>query len=107
MNYFLAKKLDMKEFEKNLLRKSEKNMGVQYLFGFENFYGASVICGPFSYGGDKGLWELAVIDFVDERHMKQLEYHTTYDTPITCDVEGYLSDLRIRELLREIQKLYR
>ena len=36
--------------------------GVQKLYSFPNGYGASVIKHKGSYGGDKGLWELAVLD---------------------------------------------
>ena len=32
---------------------------IQKIYSFPNGYGASVIKGKYTYGGDKGLWELA------------------------------------------------
>jgi len=37
------------------------NDGTQWFFKFPNGYGASVICNPYSYGGARGLYELAVL----------------------------------------------
>ncbi len=70
--------------------------GVQARISFENGYGASVVCTPYTYGGDKGLYELAVLDS---------EGHLTYSTPVTNDVEGYLSEDDVTNLLEQIQKL--
>lgn len=70
--------------------------GVQARIQFENGYGASVVCTPYTYGGDKGLYELAVLDS---------EGHLTYATPITNDVEGYLSEDDVTNLLEQIQLL--
>lgn len=74
--------------------------GTQDLYRFDNGYGASVIRHSFSYGGDRGLFELAVIKFY-----KNGEWHLTYETPITDDVIGYLSDQDVQELLDRIQQL--
>ena len=52
----------------------------QLIFKFDNGYGASVVRGPYTYGGDSGLFELAVIKFDGNRH------DLVYDTPITNDV---------------------
>ena len=60
---------------------------MQYLFRFDNGYGASVVKHHGSYGSYADLWELAVIHFDDHA-----EWHLTYDTPITDDVEGFLED---------------
>ncbi len=35
--------------------------GYQKIYDFDNGYSASVICNKMSYGGDKGLFEIAVI----------------------------------------------
>ena len=70
--------------------------GVQAIERFENGYGASVVCTPYTYGGDKGLYELAV--FGNDGHI-------TYDTPITNDVLGYLSEQDVTEILIKIQQL--
>ena len=70
--------------------------GVQARIQFENGYGASVVCTPYTYGGDKGLYELAVLDSGG---------NLTYDTPVTNDVEGYLSEDDVTNLLEQIQQL--
>ena len=70
--------------------------GVVSRIHFENGYGASVVKHSFSYGGDKGLYELAVLDSNDE---------LTYATPITEDVIGWLRPEDVTEVLIKIQKL--
>lgn len=68
----------------------------QWKFRFDNGFGASVIQGPYSYGGPDGLYELAVLD---------LGGRLTYKTPITNDVEGYLTGEQVQELLDRIAAL--
>ena len=63
---------------------------------FDNEYGASIVQGPYSYGGADGLYELAVVGKNDE---------ICYDTPVTGDVEGYLSEAQVTDLLIKIQQL--
>lgn len=63
---------------------------------FDNGYGATIVQGPHSYGGSDGLYELAVIGKNDE---------ICYDTPVTGDVEGYLSEAQVTDLLIKIQQL--
>ena len=70
--------------------------GIQRIYKFENGYGASVVMHNGSYGGDKGLWELAVLDEAGD-----LCYHT----PVTQDVVGYLNDTKLHAILKEIQEL--
>ena len=70
--------------------------GIQYRFKFGNGYGASVVRHEFSYGGNVGLWELAVTDEDGD---------LTYDTPVTDDVLGRLSVGEVNEALREISEL--
>jgi len=69
--------------------------GVQAKMQFPNGYTASVIRGRCSYGGDDGLYELAVM------HDGEL----IYDTPVTSDVEGFCSEERIDNLLGQILDL--
>jgi hypothetical protein len=64
---------------------------------FDNGYGASVVIGPYTYGGEDGLYELAVILGSDGK--------LTYDTPVTDDVEGYLTEDDVTKLLEQIQNL--
>jgi len=70
--------------------------GVQARIQFDNGYGASVVKTPYSYGGDRGLYELAVLDN---------DGHLTYDTPITSDVIGYLRDIDVTDVMEKIQQL--
>ena len=51
---------------------------------------------PGSYGFEKGLWELAVLDANKE---------ISYDTPITSDVIGWLDDNMVNIILERIKKL--
>lgn len=100
--------LDCKEFEENLIERTEREwnalwsneLGVQYVFRFENGYGASVIKHFGSYGYEDDLWELAVVKFVFDD-----TFELDYDTPITGDVEGYLEDSDVRDLLKRIKEL--
>jgi hypothetical protein len=70
--------------------------GVQARITFDNGYGASIVKTPYSYGGDRGLYELAVMG---------TDGHLTYDTPITNDVIGYLRDIDVTEVMEKIQQL--
>lgn len=69
--------------------------GTQDIYEFPNGFGASVVRGTFSYGGDEGLYELAVLHRGD----------ITYETPITDDVLGYLSDDEVEATLDLIAAL--
>jgi len=64
----------------------ELNGGSQIIYRFPNGYGASVVRSQYTYGGDKGLFELAVLTFDGNGN-----WHLTYETPITNDVLGHLS----------------
>jgi hypothetical protein len=63
---------------------------------FDNGYGASVVKGEHTYGGRDGLYELAVLG---------KDGRLTYETPVTDDVEGYLSEDDVTKLMEQIQKL--
>lgn len=67
----------------------------QKKFQFDNGYGASVVSSVMSYGGNKGLFEVAVLK----------DDEITYDTPITGDVVGYLDFAGVADILDRIQKL--
>jgi hypothetical protein len=69
---------------------------VQKLYRFANNYGASVVKGEHTYGGDEGLWELAVLKFKTDG-----DYVLDYTTPI----EGHLTDDAVEELLDKIEAL--
>lgn len=73
--------------------------GGQHIYRFGNEHGASVVRGPYTYGGPDGLFELAVIVFDGD------EWDLTYATPITEDVLGYLQVAEVAELLVRIAAL--
>ena len=82
----------------NPTQTNYRNGGVQHIYRFENSpYSASVVKTPTSYGGDYGLWELAVL----------LDGKITYNTPITHnhDVTGWLTDNDVQEILSQIDAL--
>lgn len=68
---------------------------VQHIYTFANGYSASVIQGPYSYGGPAGLWEIAVLR----------DGRLDYSTPITDDVLGRLTDSEVGEVLAAIAAL--
>ena len=74
----------------------ETDYGTISRIKFDNGFGASVVKGPRTYGGNEGLYELAVLDSEGE---------ITYDTSITNDVEGYLKEEDVTKLLEQIQNL--
>lgn len=73
--------------------------GVQATHFFSNGYGVSVIKTPYSYGGNTGCYELAVLQGDIEG------YTITYKTKVTKDVEGYLTEENVTELIEKIEKL--
>lgn len=92
---YLLKRTDLSDFRK----------GVHYLFKFPNNRGASVIKHTSSYGSSYGysedLWELGVIIFGTDNDI----WHLDYETEITNDVIGSLTDEDVRELLKRIKEL--
>ena len=69
--------------------------GVGMQFKFPNGYIADVVRHAFSYGGSDGLWEVAVM----------YENRIVYDTPVTDDVLGWLSDEDVESVLLQIRQL--
>lgn len=91
---------NLKKFEERE-KDNYWKMGIhQWLFKFENGYGASVVKHFGSYGFDDDLFELAVIKFYNEK-----EWHLNYETPVTNNVEGYLTNDDVLKMLDEIQRL--
>ena len=72
------------------------------MYRFSNGYGASVICGPYTYGGSEGLFEVAVIEFEGTDNGL---YDLVYDTPITDDVIGHLTEEEVQKILEQIEAL--
>lgn len=92
-------KLNYEGFEKYLLEVHDKFDGKRYVFGFPNHYGASVIKHFDSIGHEKDLFELAVLERWRD------EWELCYDTYITDDVIGWLSNDRVLEILNQIKNL--
>ena len=86
----------MKTFSDLEFKPHPMGSGIISRIKFDNGYGASVVKGPHTYGGDQNLYELAVLDNNDD---------LTYDTPVTSDVEGYLTEEDVTILLKQIQNL--
>lgn len=73
------------------------NGGVQRIYRFPNGYGASIVEHAFSYGT-----ELAVVKFHgDGAH----DFHLCYDTGITDDVLGHLTETEVQHTLNQIKEL--
>ena len=77
-------------------RKYHIHNGVGYVYEFENGYGASVVSHDVSYGGDRGLYEIAVLDSTGD---------LCYSTPITDDVIGYATEDKVLDTLHRIRML--
>jgi hypothetical protein len=88
----------MKNFKE--LPSNSINNGIQYIFKANNGYGASIVQHDFSYGGKKGLWELAVIKYDEDG-----EWDICYNTPITSDVLGWLNENEVMDYLTQIEQL--
>jgi hypothetical protein len=73
--------------------------GIHALVFFNNGFGASVVKSDFSYGGKGGLYELAVI-MGDED-----VWEITYESGITIDVLGYLTEEDVERYLKQIEQI--
>ena len=78
--------------------------GIAARYFFPNGYGVSVVrfttpFGSGSYGSEEGLYEAAVLKGVEEN------WQICYDTPITEDVLGHLTEEEVEVLLYEIENL--
>lgn len=81
-------------------KSTERNGGIQYLYKADNGYGASIVQHQFSYGGKQGKWELAVLKYSNDT-----DWEICYDTEITKDVIGYLSEKAVNDLVDQIAAL--
>lgn len=94
--------------------KHPSGSGIQKIYRFKNGYGASVVRFKLplfsftesvrygSYTNNEGEWELAVIKFDSENSDK---FGLVYNTPITDDVLGHLTDEQVEEVLQKIKQL--
>jgi len=88
--------------------------GIAARYFFPNGYGVSVVRftspGGFggSYGAEQGLYELAILKrYVQKGYGADLDWNweICYDTPITGDVLGHLSEEEVEVLLYEVENL--
>lgn len=63
---------------------------------FDNGYGVSVVSHSHSYGGRDGLCEVAVLDS---------DGNLTYETPVTNNVIGYLTEEDVTNVMKQVQEL--
>jgi len=77
-------------------KKVKIHDGHGYVYKFDNGFGASVVKHSGSYGGNQGLYEIAVLDSKGD---------LCYDTPITDDVIGYANEDKIKDTLDRIKSL--
>ena len=78
------------------VRKYEDFNGTHRIFSFPNSpYEASVVCHKYSYGGDIGLFELAVLK----------GGKVCYTSGITRDVIGHLTEKEVQKYIKQIAKL--
>lgn len=80
-------------FWKEFIPRLTRPKNGQRLFEFDNGYGLSVIND--GYGSSQGLFEAAVL----------YQGSIVYDTPITNDVLGYLSEDEVQETIEAVKAL--
>lgn len=91
----------MKEFKDLKFEPHFVGEGLMGRMDFENGYGVSVVrlqmpTGTYgSYTSNDDEWELAVFE----------DGSITYDTPITDDVLGHLSDSDVTDVMKRVQEL--
>ena len=79
----------------------DDRIGTIKKYQFENGYGASVACHTGSYGGDEGLYELALTD--DEGNIITSPNDPTSNWQ---DVKGYLTLSEVEAYLKEISEYW-
>jgi len=84
----------MKFEDINFLKDSEG--GVRGRVFFKNGYGISVVCNKYSYGNEKGLYEIAVLN---------LDGTICYDSSVTQDVVGWLTQVQVQDFINQIENL--
>ena len=88
------KKFEDLEFEQ--LNDAPFMVGKKARIHFDNGFGVSVVSHSYSYGGRDGLYEIAVLDSDDK---------LTYETPVTNDVLGYLTEEDVTDVMKQVQEL--
>lgn len=73
----------------------QHSRGIRARHTFPNGYAVSVIQGPHTYGGERGLFECAVV------HSGKL----IYDTPVCNDVDGWLNPEQVSNFMQRVADL--
>lgn len=90
----------MKTFKDLEFFEDEDLQGISAGIIFDNNFGVSVIQNPYSHGGKKGLYELAVLYMSPE--MKYSKLH--YDNDVAQgDVVGHLTEDEVSKLMEKVQ----
>ena len=85
----------MKKFEDLQFKSHSIGNGIAARIGFDNGYGVSVVKFNGSYGFEDDLFELAVLHNDD----------ITYNTDITDDAIGHLTELGVTDIMIKVQSL--
>ncbi len=80
--------------------------GTQRIYRFGNGYGASVVQFPYSYGGDRGMWELAVTKYEGEDNDRYSQEHGIKDRSVHEMLEklNLPTDTSLSEVEAEIKR---
>lgn len=94
----------MKKFKDLQFKPHQTGEGLHAVMFFKNGYGVSIVrfkmaFGYGSYTDNDSEWELAVL-FGNEK-----ECTLTYNTPITDDVIGHLTETEVTDVMIRVQEL--
>lgn len=101
MNFNLKVNEELKKYIFFIGNDSYLEKRIQYLFKFENGYGASVIKHIYSYGGKEDLWEVACVEW---HNLDGWKYALHYPPLMDNDVIGWLNDEQVNNLLMMINE---
>ena len=95
--------------KKDLIYENKDRTGTQYIYEFDNEYGASVIKNKISYGNEQGLWELAILFFNSENGYEVIQDNSliqdiTGKEFIYDSVIGFLTEKEVDEILNKIEQ---
>ena len=86
-----------KDLEFEQINDAPFMVGKRSRIHFDNGFGVSVVSHTYSYGGRDGLYEVAVLDSDD---------NLTYETPVTDNVIGYLTEEDVTDVMKQVQELW-
>lgn len=97
-NFCKTKNIHLKideDLEKYLMVRRERNFGIQYVFAFNNNLGVSVVKTPCTYGNEFDLWEVAILQYLENLY----KYELFYSELTNFDTLGYLDDKQVNKFL--------